>query len=105
MARFLRTGILEHANNYGAEYGFATSHDYHSALNLLIDAQDMFNALPSQARTKFNNDPGEFLEFVQDPANAEYMYDLGLSDRPYDNQVGLPTETVALEATPSPEPE
>lgn len=99
MAKYIRTGILEHANNHSLQYGFATSDDYHSSLNLLIEAQNMFNELPSQARTKFRNDPGEFLEFVQDPDNAPYMYDLGLSDTPY-NPVALAAETVA-EATPS----
>ena len=42
----------------------------------------MFEDLPSKARTEFNNDPGTFLDFVQDPENKDKLYDLGLSEYP-----------------------
>ena len=82
MAKYQRTGILAHAKNYSGEYGFATSDSFHDSLNIIQKAQDMFDALPSAVRTKFQNDPSEFLDFVQDSKNAQELYDMGLSDMP-----------------------
>lgn len=79
MAKYIKTGVLEHANKYDGQYGFATSHDLHSALNLIQTAQEMFDELPSSVRSKMDNDPAKFLEFVQDPENAGELYELGLS--------------------------
>ena len=45
----------------------------------------MFAELPSQARTKFNNNPATFLDFVQDPEKQNQLYELGLSDFPLES--------------------
>ncbi len=82
MAKFLKTGLIEHRNTHAENYGFATSDDYHTSLNVIQLAQDMFSELPSQARTKFENDPAKFLDYVQNPENADSLYDLGLTDLP-----------------------
>ena len=39
----------------------------------------MFEELPSKTRAKFNNDPGEFIKFVNNPMNAQEIYDMGLT--------------------------
>lgn len=51
---------------------------YHDAQNQVIAAQEMFMTVPAEIRAKFNNDPGLFLAFVQDPRNEDEMRDLGL---------------------------
>lgn len=83
MRKFTKTGIIEHSNNHSADYGFATSDDLHSSLLIVKKAEQMFAALPSAARNKFKNDPGEFLDFVQNEENKDKLFDLGLSDKPY----------------------
>lgn len=82
MAKFLKTGLIEHRNTHAENYGFATSDDYHTSLNIIHLAQEMFDDLPSQARTKFNNNPAEFLDYVQNPDNEDSLYDLGLTNNP-----------------------
>lgn len=82
MAKYQKTGVIDHVNTHSANYGFATSEDLHESLNMIQIANDMFDDLPSKARTKFNNDPGTFLDFVQDPKNKSELYNLGLSDYP-----------------------
>lgn len=77
--KFQRTGVIDHRNKYEAKYGFADSNDLHQAMNLITEAQQMFDELPSKARKRFNNDPGQFLDFVQDPANINEMETLGLA--------------------------
>ncbi len=81
MAKFNKTGILEHENKRKPRYGdLIDAVDYHSSLNKTIEAQDAFDNLPSAIRSRFNNEPGEFLEFVDNPENAEELVTLGLAE-------------------------
>ncbi len=82
LSKYQKSGAVTHVNKHAAEYGFATSEDFTSAMFLVTDAQAMFNELPSSLRTKFKNDPAEFLEFVQDPENADELVELGLAPPP-----------------------
>ena len=74
MQKFQKTGIATHFNNNQPTYDFATSSDLHESLNIIKQAQDMFDELPSQARKKFQNDPGQFLDFVQDKKNKDELH-------------------------------
>lgn len=53
--------------------------DYQTSLNTVIAAQAAFAALPSQVRSRFQNDPGQFIEFLADPANQDEAIRLGLA--------------------------
>ncbi len=108
MARHQKTGALTHINQHQAQYGFATSNDFTESMRIVKTAQDMFNALPSNIRTRCGNDPGNFLEFVQDPENIEEMQKLGLipeqqaSEKPPEAKKTEPptTATPAVAETP-----
>ncbi len=78
IARHQKTGAISHINQHQAQYGFATSNDFAESMRIVKTAQHMFNALPSNIRTRCGNDPGNFLEFVQDPENELEMQKLGL---------------------------
>jgi len=78
MAKYQKTGAITHVNKYGANYEFATSIDFTEAMQLVVTAQEMFNGLPSSIRTRFENDPAEFLDFVQDANNVPEMRKMGL---------------------------
>lgn len=78
MARFQKTGALEHANLNRPQYGFATSIDFNESMQIVKTAQDMFDGLPSSIRSRFQNDPGQFLDFVQDAQNKPEMAKMGL---------------------------
>lgn len=80
MKKFERTGLLDHVNEHEGNYGDFTDlpASYHEAQNQVIRAQEMFLSVPSKIRARFNNDPGEFLAYVEDPANVEGMRELGL---------------------------
>lgn len=45
--------------------------DYQSAQNILREADEAFNAIPSYIRLKFGNDPAQFLEWLHDPKNKK----------------------------------
>lgn len=76
--RFGLTGELP-KNVRIPQYGdFTEINDFHSAMNLVIMANDAFMSMPAEVRERFKNDPELFLEFFQDPKNREEGVKLGL---------------------------
>lgn len=55
--------------------------DYQEAQNIRIRAETAFATLPSSVRKRFDNDPGEFLAFMADPANQDEAITLGLASK------------------------
>lgn len=51
--------------------------DYHTAQNLIIEAQDVFMQLPSDQRARFDNNPGNFLDFIHNDSNYDEAVNLG----------------------------
>lgn len=75
-------GIPQNPNanfNYGSLVGLPS---YEECLNVVIRGQEVFDALPSEIRAKFRNDPKEFLKFMDDPANKDEAIKLGLVKAP-----------------------
>lgn len=58
---------------------FSNAPDYQQALNIVILAERQFEALNSEVRDRFQNDPAQFLEFVHNPENKNEMVRLGLA--------------------------
>lgn len=54
--------------------------DYQTALNHVKAADEAFLRLPPLVRTKFDNDPAKFLDFVDDPKNMDELRALGLAN-------------------------
>lgn len=83
MEKYLKTGLIDHVNEHKGQYGdLPSAMDYHDSCNAVIAAKDAFASLPSNIRNKFDNDPGKFLEFAQNPENEDQMGELGLVDKP-----------------------
>ncbi len=80
MARYKKTNTIDHLNKYGPMYGDIPSIDLLTAMETTKKANEMFDALPSAVRNKFENQPGLFLDFVQNPENESEMQELGLSN-------------------------
>lgn len=85
--------------------------DYRSALEAVRDADDAFMELPADIRTRFDNDPQRYLDFAENPANQEEIYNLGLATRPSGSNPSpidspkannSPDSGGAVPATPSP---
>ncbi len=98
MKRKARTGILAGPQGRGAPsqrqpfYGdFSGVTDFATALNAVIESQDSFNALSSDLRKRFNNNPQELLEFVMNEENREKAQEMGLIPTP---EVEKPVEVV-----------
>lgn len=52
--------------------------DYQDALQAQFEADEMFMSLPPEVRTRFNNSPHHFLEFVFKPENRGELAKMGL---------------------------
>lgn len=79
MAKFAKTGAIEHVAKYGARYGDVSGADFTQAQFLVAEVKGQFAELPSAIRNRFDNDAAKFLDFVSDPANEPEMAELGLS--------------------------
>mgnify|MGYP000073147877 CR=1 FL=1 len=67
---------LSHVMQHGGRYGdFSDLHgdSYNDMLNRLADASSIFNDLPAELRSEFDNDPGKFFEFVGDKTEEELI--------------------------------
>lgn len=85
--------VVDHLNKHQGQYGdFIDAPDYHTALNRIHAADEAFMEIPADIRAEFDNDPAQFLEFVQNPENLPSMREMGLA----------PHETT--EAPPGPPP-
>lgn len=79
MARALQTGSVPVYADRQPFYGdFTDMPSYMDMQNVLIEADNAFMALPSAIRARFENDPAKFIEFANDPKNAEQLADWGL---------------------------
>ncbi len=81
LQKFNITGILPEAP-LSPRYGdFSGISDYHTALNRVIAAQQEFEALPAQIRSRFDNDPAKLIEFLDNDANRPEAEELGLVEK------------------------
>jgi len=79
----------------GAAFGdFSEAHDFQSAMDALVGAQNAFYELPARVREEFGNDPARLIQFVQSsrPSDIARAREMGL----------IPPEPPAPPAPPPP---
>lgn len=64
LAKHAKAGTLDHITQYGGQYGDFADFDFHEAQNRLAEATTIFDALPSEVRREFGNDPSKFFATV-----------------------------------------
>lgn len=103
VARMMKSGqmpVMRRSTLAGDFTGFLSFHD---AVNKVKAAEAEFMELPSAVRERFKNDPGELVEFFNDPENAEEAVNLGLVDRVPDEGVTIESLRDLMRVEPSPE--
>lgn len=81
MDRYLRTGVLSDPlqQRQPGTYGdFSELGDYMEHMNKVVEAREMFEALPAKVRERFANNPANMIEFVMDSDNRAEAIKLGL---------------------------
>ena len=77
--RYRETGVITHLASSEAFYDDVSNvPDYQTALGVVMDAEEKFMQLPATVRKRFDNDPAQMLEFIQDDNNYEEAVSLGL---------------------------
>lgn len=78
LRRFNVTGQLPQGVRMPTYGDFDVVTDFHSAANAIAQARESFELMPAEVRRRFNNDPGEFVDFCSNPVNREQAVKLGL---------------------------
>lgn len=103
--RYQKTGVLPETRP-GASYGdFTGVTDYHQALQACRDAEDLFMSLPPQLRAKFENDPQNLFEFLNNEENRTEAEELGLVERRIPEDKKPPTDVPEPKGDVVPTPE
>lgn len=77
--RFRRGATLPAPPVDGLRYGdFSNIGSFQDAMIAVCQAEEMFASLPAKIRARFENDPGQFLDFADDPNNYDEMVKMGL---------------------------
>lgn len=100
MARYQSTGELPYLNEMQGQFLDVSEMDFQHHMNFILEAQQMFDDLPSNIRDRFGNDPGAFLGFVNNPDNAVETAKMGLLSPEATEAVLRPPQ-----AAPAPAPE
>lgn len=86
MDRYKTTGLLVDPlipRSVQPEFGdYSSVDDFHTAQNIIAEAQELFFELPASLRKRFSNDPAEMLRFLEDPSNRDEAISLGFIDSP-----------------------
>ena len=60
---------------------FTNMPDFHTAMNLVRQAQEEFLRVPAEVRARFANDPARLMAFVDDASNYDEALKLGLVNK------------------------
>lgn len=61
---------------------FTSAPDFAAAQEIFVHGKAQFEMLPAKLRSRFNNDPQEFMDYIHNPANLEEQYTLGIRVKP-----------------------
>lgn len=101
MKRYQKTGLFpQHPGQSPRYVSNIGMPDYQQSLEIVMRAQDEFNALNSELRKRFDNDPAKFLAFVNDPDNADELVKLGLREAPPPPADPVKVEVINTPAAP-----
>ncbi|AXH77072.1 MAG: internal scaffolding protein [Microviridae sp.] len=78
MSKYMTTGELPFINERMPMYEDVTGYDFQEAMQFVASAQSLFQEMPSELRSRFHNDPAEFLDFTSNENNRAEMASLGL---------------------------
>lgn len=81
MRKYQKSGAISWLARHEGDFADVSSFDFLDAQLTVAKAKEMFADLPSSVRSRFQNDPAEFLFFMSDSGNQEEAVKLGLAVR------------------------
>lgn len=79
--RFVVTGEIPALEAPPLQGDFTNAPTYQEALNLMVEANRSFMQMPAKIRSRFENDPGQFVNFCSEEANRDELRLMGLWSR------------------------
>lgn len=76
--RFVVTGEMPQLEAPPLQGDFTQAPTYQEALNLMIEANKSFMQLPAKIRNRFENDAGQFVEFMSNEGNRDEIRAMGM---------------------------
>ncbi len=76
MAKYLKTGVLDHKSKYEPTYGDVSSADFQASMNLVKGVETEFHDLPAYIRAEFNQDVGEYLQAMQTDEGVQKLQEI-----------------------------
>ena len=73
MAKYNKTGLVDHVNRYEGTYGDVTGADFKAAQDLIANEKTKFAELPANVRAEFDNDPANYLDLVATDEGIETL--------------------------------
>lgn len=104
MARARKTGVIDFANRYQPQYADVTGHTYQAAQDTIARAKGMFFSMPAHVRDRFENNPRDFLAWIQNPNNQAEARTLGLMKPEVEQPAKPAAETPANPTAGGPTP-
>ncbi|QXP08131.1 MAG: internal scaffolding protein [Arizlama microvirus] len=81
------TGLLTHVAKFEAVFADVGSVDFKEALDRQIEIGNRFMELPSEIRKTFENNPVNYLSFLEKPENYAKSVEMGLRKAPDPSQI------------------
>lgn len=75
------------------------ANDFHSAMNLIRQAEEQFMLLPAEIRAEFENNPQNLLDFLENPANIDKARELGIVNKPPEVPKPMQVEVVNVSSS------
>lgn len=94
MKKYQKAGIsYNHLPAPTGTYGdFTNLKSYQESVQAAIDADSAFMTLPSSVRKRFNNNPQELFDFLNDKQNYDEAVKLGLIEKPVKIEAEIPVQ-------------
>jgi phage internal scaffolding protein len=99
--RYDKHGVITHLTRNKPRFIDVGEVEFQDAMNLVVDAQEMFNELPAETRNRFANSPGNLLGFIQDENNYEEAKKYDLHHIMKEPEVEKPIDNEPVEPAPA----
>jgi len=100
MNRYKQSGILPAANPSAFYADVTEVGTYREAVDLVHGAEKEFMKLNPDIRAKFENNPANFVDFVNEPENKDELKEMGILKDPIKEPVKPAPEPVTPEVSP-----
>lgn len=105
LEKYRKTGMISHLRGGTPQYGdFSQIQDFRTNLELVQNAQMAFDALPSNVRKRFQNDPSQMMDFLSDDSNYDEALKLGLVTKKPETPKAPQNDDKTTKTEPNPNP-